>query len=185
MTTVQHVPSFTVNQKLAMTTNRYEVVGPDGALLAVAQQKRLALKEKVTFYTDESRTREAFTFGARNVMDLRGAYDVVAADGSPIGTFRKQFGASLMRTTFTLEGDGFVGTGQERSQLVAVLRRFTDLPFLTMHFDVVDDATGQPLLSVERATSVRDRYAVSVPDPRVDVRLAAAFAVGMDALLGR
>jgi uncharacterized protein YxjI len=54
-----------------------------------------------------------------------------------------------------------------------------------MHFDVVDDATGQPLLSVERATSVRDRYEVSVPDPRVDVRLAAAFAVGMDALLGR
>ncbi|MCX6408196.1 MAG: hypothetical protein NTV28_14875 [Propionibacteriales bacterium] len=185
MTTVQHVPSFTVNQKLAMTTNRYEVIGPDGALLAVAQQKRLALKEKVTFYTDESRRQEAFTFGARNVMDLRGAYDVVAADGSPIGTFRKQFGASLMRTTFTLEGDGFVGTGQERSQLVAVLRRFTDLPFLTMHFDVVDDATGQPLLSVERAASVRDRYAVSVPDPRVDVRLAAAFAVGMDALLGR
>ena len=66
-----------------------------------------------------------------------------------------------------------------------MLRRFTDLPFLKMHFDVVDDATGQPLLSVERATSVRDRYEVSVPDPRVDVRLAAAFAVGMDALLGR
>ena len=99
MTTVQHVPSFTVNQKLAMTTNRYEVVGPDGTLLAVAQQKRLALKEKVTFYTDESRRQEAFTFGARNVMELRGAYDVVASDGSPLGTFRKQFGASLMRTT--------------------------------------------------------------------------------------
>lgn len=185
MTSVQHVPSFTVAQRFAMTTNRYEVVASDGTPVGFAEQKRMALKEKVTFFADEGRTRPAFSFTARNVMDLGGGYDVVDAEGASLGSFRKLFGQSLLRTTFVLEGDGFTGTGQERSQLVAVLRRFTDVPFLRFHFDVVDDATGSPLMSVERAASVRDRYEVSVPDPRVDVRLAAAFAVGLDALLGR
>lgn len=185
MTELQHVPSFTVAQRFAMTTNRYEVVAADGTPIGFAEQKRLALKEKVTFFADPKRTRPAFAFQARNVMDLGGGYDVTDAAGASIGSFRKVFGASLLRTTFILEAPGFTGTGQERSQVVAVLRRFTDVPFLRFHFDVVDDATGSPLLSVDRATSVRDRYEVAVPDPRVDARLAAAFAVGLDALLGR
>ena len=40
-------------------------------------------------------------------------------------------------------------------------------------------------MSVERQVSVRDRYTVSVPDPRVDFRVAAALAVGLDALMQR
>ena len=33
--------------------------------------------------------------------------------------------------------------------------------------------------------SLRDRYTVTVHDDRVDFRLAAAMAVGLDALMGR
>jgi hypothetical protein len=32
---------------------------------------------------------------------------------------------------------------------------------------------------------LRDRYTVTVPDPRLDFRLAASMAVGLDALLAR
>jgi hypothetical protein len=32
---------------------------------------------------------------------------------------------------------------------------------------------------------MRDRYTVTVPDPRLDFRLAAAMAVGLDALMSR
>ena len=184
MNSVQHVPSFQVRQKLTLGVNRYEVVTPDG-VLAVAQQKRLALKEQVTFYADESRSRPVFGFKAGQVLDLGAGYAVTSADGETIGGFRKDFASSLLRTTFTVEAGDFTGTGTERSQLVAVLRRFTDLPFLKFHFDFVDDATGQPLLSVDRQTSVRDRYEVTVPDERVDVRLAASLTVALDALLAR
>jgi hypothetical protein len=189
MTVEMHLPLFYVQQKFAMTTNRYTILaaGPDGtpgSLMGVAQQKRMALKEQVTFFTDETRSRPVFAFKARAAIDLGSGYDVTDEAGRQLGFFRKEFGASLLRSTFRIEGPGYAGTGQERSQAVALIRRFTDLPFLPIHFDYVD-TTGAPLLSVERQATVRDRYTVRVPDGRVDFRVAAAVAVGMDALLGR
>ncbi len=54
-----------------------------------------------------------------------------------LGFFRKDFGASLLRSTFHIEGPGYAGTGRERSQAVALIRRFADIPFLPIHFDFV------------------------------------------------
>ena len=125
-----------------------------------------------------------FSFKARKRMDLNAGYDIFDGAGVQLGFFKKDFGASLMRSTFHIEGPGFTGTGQERSQLVAIVRRFTDIPFLPIHFDFVS-SEGQPLLGVERQGSVRDRYTVHVPDQRIDFRVAAAVAVAMDALMGR
>lgn len=183
-----HLPAFAVTQKLTMMVNRYEVraLAPDGALgqlMAIAQQKRMALKEQVTFYADEARTRPVFSFKARKAIDLGSGYDVSDEAGAPLGFFRKDFGKSLLRSTFHLSGPGIDATGQERNQLVAVARRLVDFPF-AFHFDFVDPA-GQPVMSVERQFSMRDRYAVTVPDQRLDFRLAAAMAVALDALMGR
>lgn len=189
MPAAMYLPAFTVHQKLAMTTNRYaihatEADGSPGRLMGLAQQKRMALKEQVTFYEDESKQRAVFSFKARKTVDLGSGYDILDEAGRQIGFFRKDFGASLLRSTFHVEGPGYTGTGQERSQAVALLRRFMDIPFLPIHFDYVDDR-GRPLLSVERQATVRDRYAVAVPDERVDFRVAAAVAVAMDALMAR
>jgi hypothetical protein len=183
-----HLPAFVVTQKLTMMVNRYEVraLAPDGALgqlMAIAQQKRMALKEQVTFYSDEARTRPVFSFKARKAIDLGSGYDVFDEAGAPLGFFRKDFGKSLLRSTFHLSGPGIDATGQERNQLVAVARRLVDFPF-AFHFDFVDPA-GQPVMSVERQFSMRDRYAVTVPDQRLDFRLAAAMAVALDALMSR
>jgi hypothetical protein len=184
-----HVPLFVLRQRFAMTTNRYELqaLSPDGqpgAVLGVALQKRLALKEEVTFYADDTKARRVFSFKARAVVDLNAGYDVFDEGHQPIGFFRKDFGASLLRSTFHLEGPGYAGTGRERSQAVAIIRRLADIPFLPIHFDYATPE-GQPLLSVERQGSVRDRYTVRVPDPRVDFRVAASVAVAMDAMMGR
>ncbi|CAM3589570.1 hypothetical protein [Nocardioides zeicaulis] len=189
MTAEMYLPHFQVKQKLTMMVNRYEVSESDAAgnptrLMAFAEQKRLAFKEQVTFYTDASRSRPVFGFKARKKLDLNAGYDITDESGAQIGFFRKDFGASLLRSTFHVEGPGFAGTGQERNQLVALLRRFTDLDFLPIHFDFVDPS-GQPLFSVERKMSIGDRYRVTVPDQRVDFRVAAAIAVGLDALMSR
>ncbi|MEO5664059.1 MAG: hypothetical protein ABIR39_12315 [Nocardioides sp.] len=184
-----YVPTFVVKQKLTMMVNRYEISEADQAfnpvrLLALAEQKRMAFKEQVTFFSDVAKSRPVFGFKARKVMDLGSGYDVTDEAGQQIGFFRKDFGASLLRSTFHVEGPGFAGTGQERNQLIALLRRFTDLSFLPIHFDFVD-GQGQPLFSVERKLSIGDRYNVTVPDRRVDFRVAAALAVGLDALMAR
>ena len=62
------VPRFSVHQRITVMVNRYEVrgEGPDGReqLLAMAQQKRLKLKEEVVFTADEG-GRPVFSFRAR------------------------------------------------------------------------------------------------------------------------
>ncbi len=187
--TAMYLPTFFVKQKFAMTTNRYELyaANPDnsfGDLMGFAEQKRLAFKEEVTFYSDQTKSRPVFSFKARKALDLNSGYDIFDEQRQQLAFFRKDFGASLMRSTFHIEGPGYTGTGQERSQAVALIRRFTDIPFLPIHFDFVS-AEGQPLLGVERQGSVRDKYTVHVPDQRVDFRVAAAVAVAMDALMQR
>jgi uncharacterized protein YxjI len=189
MTAQMYLPRFFIRQKFAMTTNRYEIVaanpdGTEGQLMAVAQQKRLAFKEEVTFYTDETRSRPVFSFKARKRVDLNAGYDVFDEHGRPLGFFRKDFTSSLLRSTFHLEGPGYAGVGQERSAFVGIVRRLMDIPFLPIHFDF-KSPDGQPLLQVERQASVRDKYTVQVHHPEIDFRVAAAVAVGLDALMQR
>jgi uncharacterized protein YxjI len=188
-TAEMYLPHFVVKQKLTLMVNRYEVSESDEAgnptrLMALAEQKRMAFKEQVTFFSDASKARPVFGFKARKKLDLNAGYDITDESGAQIGFFRKDFGASLLRSTFHVEGPGYTGTGQERSQVVGLLRRFTELDFIPIHFDFVDSA-GSPLFSVERKMSFGDRYRVTVPDQRVDFRAAAAVAVGLDALMSR
>ena len=190
MTAAMYLPQFFLKQKLTLMVNRYEIYAttPDGALgqlMAFAEQKRMAFKEEVTFYADASKTRKVFGFKARKVIDLGSGYDITDETDQQIGFFRKDFGASLLRSTFHLEAPGFAGTGQERNMAVALLRRFTDFDFLPVHFDFVDSQTGAPLMSSTRRMSIGDRYTIDVPDQRVDFRVAAAMAVALDALMGR
>jgi uncharacterized protein YxjI len=180
-----------VRQRVRLMVNQYEVhaVEPDGsegALLAFAQQKRLAFKEQVTLYADDTKQRPVLGFRARQVIDLGATYDVFDAGGAPIGLFRKDFKSSLLRSTWHVEQPGFgVVVGQERSMPVAILRRFVDsLSWLPYHFDFVGTG-GQPAFSVVKKWGLRDRYVVDIHDPRLDRRLVIAMAVGLDALQSR
>ena len=195
---VMYVPKFFVKQRITLMVNRYEIRvanpdGTEGALMAFAEQKRMKLKEEINFFTDESRTRQVFTFKARQRLDVHAEHDVLDEAGRPLGYVKKQFGASLLRSTWDLAAPGLAAVGRERSQLIAILRRIWDLiPYLgdiwipfVFHFDFVDAATGQPVMSSERVWAFRDRYEVTVPDQRLDFRVAAAMAVALDALQSR
>lgn len=189
VTTLQAQRTLFVTQKITLMVNRYEVraAGPDGSvgeLLAFAQQKRMAMKEQVSLFTDESKTHVLAGFKARKVLDLGATYDVTDANGQPIGLFRKDWKASLLRSTWHVEQPGIPGAiGQERSMLVAILRRFTDITFLPYHFDFT--INGQVAFSVVKKWGLRDKYVVTINDPNLDRRLVAAMAVGLDALQSR
>jgi uncharacterized protein YxjI len=179
-----------VRQRIRMMVNQYEVHavnpnGSEGELLAFAQQKRLAFKEQVTLYTDDTRQQRVLGFKARSVMDLGATYDVTDAAGNPIGLFRKDFAKSLFRSTWHVEQPGVgTATGEERNPVVAVLRRFAEsLSWLPYHFDFT--MNGQPAFSVVKKWGLRDRYVVEIPHPQLDRRLVVAMAVGLDALQGR
>ena len=192
------VPAFFVKQRITMMVNRYEVLaanpdGTEGHLLALAEQKRMKLKEEVIFFADESKTRRVFSFRARQRLDVHAEHDVYDENGSVLGTFSKQFGASLLRSTWNLSVPGLNAVGRERRPVIAILRRVWDcipwigeiwVPFV-FHFDFVDTATGQIVMVSERQKAIRDRYTVTVPDPRLDFRVAASMAVALDALQSR
>ncbi|MEU3452459.1 hypothetical protein ABZ671_02465 [Micromonospora sp. NPDC006766] len=187
---LQTQQQFLIRQRIRMVVNQYEVhaVAPDGsegALLAFAQQKRLAFKEQVTIYTDDSKQTPLLGFKARQVIDLGATYDVTDHAGTPIGLFRKDFAQSLLRSTWHVEQAGLPQiTGQERSMPVALLRRFVDsLSWLPYHFDFVAD--GQPVFTVVKKWGLRDRYLVEIQHPQIDRRLVIAMAVALDALQGR
>jgi uncharacterized protein YxjI len=195
---LQAVTELAVRQRLTLMVNRYEIrtVRPDGSegdLVALAQQKRLAFKEQVTFYADEDRRTPVFGFKARQRIDLGATYDVTGAGGEVIGQFRKDFARSLLRSTWHLQqGDLPEVTGQERNVAVALLRRGWEvIPFVSAvpfavpyHFDFVAP-DGSPVMTVERKMSVRDSYRVRIATPALDRRLAAAMAVALDALQSR
>jgi uncharacterized protein YxjI len=193
---------FTIKQKITVMVNRYEIRsvdanGGEGPLIAMAQQKRMAFKEQVTFYADEARTQPVFGFKARKRLDLAATYDVTDASGTPIGSFRKEFAKSLLRSSWELTAtDGLVATGTERNHTVAIARRLWELvpvvsdlpsPFL-FHFDFTAP-DGSIVLSSVRRRSLRDRYEVELPAAangwRLDWRVGAAMAVALDALQSR
>jgi uncharacterized protein YxjI len=164
-----------VRQRVRLMVNQYEVraTGPDGSegeLVAFAQQKRMAFREQVTLYTDDTKREAVLGFKARQVMDLGATYDITDAGGTSIGSFRKDFKQSLLRSTWHVEQPGVgVLTGQETNLAVALLRRFVDsLSWLPYHFDFV--LNGQPAFSVVETWGRR---------------VVIAMAVGLDALQGR
>jgi uncharacterized protein YxjI len=192
------VPAFFVKQRITVMVNRYEIraANPDGSegpLLALAEQKRMKLKEEVVFFADEIKSRRVFSFRARQRLDVHAEHDVLDEYGTPLGMFSKQFGASLLRSTWNLSAPGIDAVGRERRPVIAVLRRvWTLIPYLgdiwvpfVFHFDFVDTRTGATVLVSERQKAIRDRYAVTVPDPRLDFRVAACMAVALDALQSR
>ena len=193
-----YVPRFYMRQRITLMVNQYELLaanpdGSEGKLLAFAQQKRMAFKEEVTFYADTAKTRPVFSFRARKRLDLGSGYDVFDETGRPVGHFRKEFGKSLLRSTWAMSGPGLESIGQERSPVIAILRRVWELiPFLgeiwipfVFHFDFLDRTGGQPVMSSQRRMAIRDRYTIDVPDQRLDFRLAASMAVALDALQSR
>jgi hypothetical protein len=192
------VPRFYVKQRITLMVNRYEIraANPDGSegnLLALAEQRRMKIKEEVNFFADEGKTRRVFSFKARQRLDVHAEHDVFDEYGQPLGMFSKQFGASLLRSTWNLHAAGVDAIGKERRPVIAILRRIWEfIPYIgdiwvpfVFHFDFVDTRTGAPVMTSERRKAIRDRYIIDVPDPRLDFRVAACMAVALDALQSR
>lgn len=201
-------PRLYIDQKITPFANKYMVysanadTGEKGSLVALAQQKRIAFKEKVSFYTDEEKSKLAFTFRAEKVLDVHGRYLIEDADGKLIGMFKKEFAASLLSSTWKILGaDGTeIFEVSESNMTRAILRRFVgwmpivgDIAELIMllfryHFAFKDIATGEFIGSYKKLTLFRDHYELAMTDEaaaKCDWRVLAAMGVGLDALQSR
>lgn len=184
---------FSIDQLVRPVANLYRVTANDSPV-AFVRQKRLAIKEDIRFFADESETEELFRIKARAMLELGGRYDVTTPAGERIGVLEKVFGRSLFRSTWrALDADETeVAWAQERSLPIAVLRRLVDfVPYgelvpIPFHFTI---ARGeQQLGELTRLFGVRDRYELDLSsdtERSLDRRLAIAWAIALDALQSR
>jgi uncharacterized protein YxjI len=186
--------SYTVQlrQRITVLQNRYDIIRDDAGrqvTLAYAEQKRMALRERVTFWTDESRSQTAFTLAARNIIELVGTYDVTDAQGNVLATIRKNALASLARSTYDVDTARGALVGRERTWWRPIARRvvsaISDVPWLLpLQFDFTDPQ-GRVVLTIDRQLRLRDQYLIDVQDDDLDWRVAAACGVAVDALMNR
>ena len=182
--------NFLIRQRFTLGVNRYEIWTTDAewntvSLLGFAQQKRFALKEEVKFFTDDSKSQVLFSFKARNVLDIRSVVDVFDGAGNTIGSFHKDWKASMLNSTWIIEQPGQPEVkGQEKSPAYAILRRFTNFDFIPYDF-LFKAGERDVVLDITRKFGLRDTYRCTVEAPEYDTRLLQAVAVAMDALQNR
>jgi hypothetical protein len=192
-----------VRQRLMPIVNQYRIstLGPDGKsageLVAYVQQKKMKVREQIDFFTDETLSVPLLRMQARKVFEFRGVTDVLLPSGQVIGTFRKNFSQSLLRSNWTILGpDGrIVAAARESNLPLALLRRvwgaipfLGDVPFfIPFHFDI-HAADGRQIGRYRRIPAVTDRYVLDLsgdPQRTLDRRVALAFTVALDALQDR
>lgn len=200
-------PKLVVEQKITAFVNKYAIYnakadGSKDAPVAFVQQKRLAFKEKVSFYDDENNTNLLFTFRAEKVLDVHGRYIIEDSDGVFIGAFKKEFKKSLVNSTWNiLDADNNPAiTISESNQTLATIRRFGGfIPivgdiidilvlFFRYHFVFKDSVDGKEIGMYKKTTLFRDHYVLSMTDAAYDQqdwRVLASMAVALDALQSR
>lgn len=200
-------PRLYVEQKITAFANQYRVFradenGKKAGLVSFAQQKRLAFKEKVTFYSSERKDSMVFTFRAEKVLDVHGRYLVEDENGQLVGMFKKDFKQSLVSSTWlVLSSDGTeLLRVNESSTALALFRRYGGwIPvvggvielvtgFLRYHFVFRRVGSEEVVGKHEKTTLLRDRYRLSMSDDAYgacDWRVLAALCVALDALQSR
>jgi hypothetical protein len=191
---------YLVDQLVRPIVNLYRVTPlaagetPAGAPVAFVRQKKMAIKEDIRFYADESETNELFRIKARSILDTGGSrYDVFAGE-ERLGVLEHQFGASLLRSTWRVRdgAEAELMIARERSMPLAILRRVIDFvpygDFVPIPYNFEFLAGDRVVGGMDRKFQLRDRYILDLggdSEKRIDRRLAIALAVGLDTLQNR
>ncbi len=197
---------FVLRQRIRLVINQYEFSVPpaegeegDGEAFCFVEQKRFKFKEDIRFFADDSKAHELLRINARQRFDPRARYDITTPDGAKVGEIQKVFGASLLRSTYTLFDPA--GTElcvvREKSMPKALFRRLVGLvPYLGDFADWLpiaydfDFIHGEEVIGTHsrRRWKWRDIYDMDFTadtQRRLDRRLVLATAVGLDALQAR
>lgn len=180
-----------LTQKLTVMKNTWHLTRIDGqnTPLGTIEQARMKIKEQVKCTLPDG-SGLLFSIKARSAIELATTYDISDGSGAPLGTMTKDFGASLGRSTYHVETPAGRWTVTETSKMQAILRRVVnlaiDLPWLLrVQFSILN-AAGVQVGHVNRANMrIKDTYEIRVDDDSLDMRVAAAIGVAVDAFMNR
>jgi hypothetical protein len=103
----------------------------DGKLVGYIEMKAWKLREDVRVYSDKSKSTELFRIHARTIIDFGVTYDVFdsKSDAQLFSMRRKGLKSAFLRDHWDFKdtGDNLIGSLQETSSGLALVRRYTDL----------------------------------------------------------
>lgn len=159
---------------------------------AYSKMKAFKLKEDIRLYTGEDMSAELLTIKARQMIDIGATYDVVDPRlGQKVGALRRKGLKSLVRDEWLIldAQDREIGTIQEDSTALAIIRRLVDIASMFLPQKYVVTMQGQHVATFQQNFNpfVYKLVVDLVPDRGgiFDRRLALASAVLMAAVEGK
>lgn len=173
---------YTLFRQVLALTGKLRLYNPTGDLVLYVEQKLFRLKEDIRAFSDESKSQELLYIQARNILDFSAAYDVIDSSSQlKVGVLRRRGLRSMLRDQWELldGSDQLIGSLQEDSLQLALLRRFLLGTLLPQNYDI--------LIGGSRAADLRQRFNLlryildlefsQISEPNLDHRLGIAAAI--------
>jgi uncharacterized protein YxjI len=186
-------PQYIIRKKVfKLLGAAFHVYDMAGNVVMYSKQKAFKLKEDIRLYTGEDMQTELLTIQARQIIDFSAAYDVVdARTRAKVGALKRKGLKSMIRDEWMImDGhDREIGTIQEDSTVLALVRRFVDAASMFLPQKFAADMGGTPVATFQQNMNpfVRKLTVDFSPDPqgRLDRRLGLAAATLLSAIEGR
>ena len=153
------------------------------------EQKRFKLKEDIRIYVDESKSQEWLKIKQKQIVDAWGGYDIMdSQSGEHIGTVRRKFWASVLRTRLHLldAAGNEVGMLIEDSMGYALARRLFLGRLLPKKFHIEIGGGGEFVTMRQMFNPFIKKLVVNIPPSHpLDRRFIAGLAIVIAAIDGR
>lgn len=88
--------------KIGTLANDFTAKDADGRTIAYVKQKMFKLKEAITIYSDENKTKVDYTIAANKWLDFSAAYGFKDAQGQNIGKVARKGWASIWKANYEI-----------------------------------------------------------------------------------
>ena len=153
------------------------------------EQKRFKLKDDIRIYVDESKSHEWLKIKQKQIIDAWGGYDIVdSQSGEHIGTVRRKFWASIIRTRWHLldAAGNEVGILIEDSMGYALARRLLLGILLPKKFHIEIGGGTEFVTMRQLFNPFIKKLVVNIPlNHPLDRRFIAGLAIVIAAIDGR
>ena len=190
MTRVLDLNQYMIREKFwKIFGNKFWFEDVDEKRYGFCEQKRLKLKEDIRIYVDESKSQEWLKIKQKQIVDAWGGYDIMDSQtGEHIGTVRRKFWASVLRTRWHLldAAGNEVGMLIEDSMGYALVRRIFLGRLLPKKFHIEIGGGGEFVTMRQMFNPFIKKLVVNIPPSHpLDRRFIAGLAIVIAAIDGR
>ena len=190
MTGVLDLNQYMIREKFwKIFGNNFWFEDVDEKRYGFCEQKRFKLKEDIRIYVDESKSQEWLKIKQKQIVDAWGGYDIMdSQSGEHIGTVRRKFWASVLRTRWHLldAAGNEVGMLIEDSMGYALVRRIFLGRLLPKKFHIEIGGGGEFVTMRQMFNPFIKKLVVNIPPSHpLDRRFIAGLAIVIAAIDGR